>query len=112
MPDNNKDEVDIKRHELGPGYKAIAYFLILMITVGATWYVCKSNTKGEIAQSEVDIKKTDNTEAMRLKGIHDKNVAAKKKEHSKNVYTQDWANKPLRDLRPKRVLNSEEHKPW
>ena len=99
MPDNNINETDTKRFTVGPIIGAVMLFVILLGTVvGTGWYV-KSNTKGDIAVSEISVRKDDNANAAENIIEHEKNVKATKDELSKKKFEGNWATKSIGELR-------------
>ena len=113
--DNNQNEVDIKRYELGPGIKAIAMFVMLAMTSGVTWYICKQNTKGDIAESEIEVRKDDNKLADKIDGNLEEGLAIDARVHAERSYNNPCAEITLRELRgdpdPKRVRIPEKYQP-
>lgn len=101
MADNGVNEVDVVKHhyQVGPAVKAILFFLILVTTVGATWYICKENTKGDIAVSEIEIRKADDEVAIELEEDHKEDVEATQNEVKNYKLEGDWTSKSLYELK-------------
>ena len=95
--DNN--EVDEKRITFGPIVGAVAIFCMLMATVATTWYLCKQNTKGEIAESEVKVRKSDGIAAKEFDEELEAGIVNAKYNQSKRSYDTDCAGMSLRDMR-------------
>lgn len=99
--DNGINETDIVKHryELGPAVKALAFFVILVGTSGATWYVCKQNTKGDIATSEIEVRKDDSEAMLKLQTERDRALEYVDQLLSERAYDTDCASMPLVDMR-------------
>lgn len=99
MADNNQNETDTHRYELGPALKAMAFFVILVLTSGGTWYICKQNTKGDIATSEIEVRKDDSEAWLELEKERDDAKRYLAQLLSERAYDTDCANSTLLDMR-------------
>ena len=106
--DNNQNEIDIVKHQysVGPAVKAGIFFLILVVTAGGSAYFVKQNTKGDIATSEIEVRKDDSAAWLELEKERDEAKAYVKELLSERAYDTDCAGMSLRDMR-NRVQQSE-----
>lgn len=93
------DLTNTRKITFGPIVGAVAIFVILAFTAVATWYMTKENIKGDIAKSEVEIRKTDNFVQKKL----DEEFSVKEKQiedyYKDRDLPGDWADRTVYELR-------------
>ena len=75
--DNDKDEIDIKRFEIGPGIKHAIIWLSIITSFGGGWYLRGQFTQGELAASDLSQLKGDivaKAESQEQKAINTKKL--------------------------------------
>lgn len=101
VSNDNQNEHDIveRRVSVGPYVGAGLLFLMLGGTFAAGFYVCKTNTKGDIAESEVEVRKDDSRVALEL----EQKLAERKDNADQfvadNPYDNDCARITINDMR-------------
>lgn len=102
MPENNGiSEHDKVTHHysVGAGIKAAIFFVVLVVTFGAGWYLCKQNTKGDIAESELEVRKDDSNVAQNLERKQADGIDRVNKYTNAFDYRRDCADLSIHDLR-------------
>ena len=110
MEDNGKNEHDVseRRITFGPIVGAIAIFFMLALSNVGTWYMTRENCKGDIAESEVGVRKDDTKVALDLDADHERRLKGVEGSLTTNPYDTDCANMSITDMR-NRMRESEEH---